>query len=404
MTTKTELRSLITSGENSEIEFKRDDLRPHELARELVAFANTYGGKVLLGVDDDGTVSGLTKPDVRDWVTTLCRVNMRPGIDPNIEILHDVENGKSVAIIEVCESADVQSVWRNNKDEYLIRIGSQVRNPSREELSRLFQRRRMIYGEKVIVPDTSIDDLDHRRLMDYYWRVRGQEMPSFNEIEEWTRALRSINVWRDGEITTAGILLFGKTPNMFLQQAGIQATMLAGSEKDYNIVEQTRLRGPMVPLMNESGELIDLGLVEQAQYFVRRNTSTGQILVDGLRREENPAYPEDVIRETIVNALIHRDYFITQADIMLNIYSNRVEIVSPGRLPNGVDMLTIRTGHRSRRNQDLTQIMSDYGYVESLGMGVPRKIIKGMLFHNGIEPEFVETDRDFIVKLYREQH
>lgn len=400
MTTTTDLRSLISNGENSKVEFKRDDLAPHELAKVIVAFANSYGGKILLGVEDDGSISGLTRQDVDEWVTKLCRVNIRPGIEPGIEILNDVEDGKSVVVVCVERDFDVQSVWRDNKDHYYIRVRAQVRQPSKEELSRLFQRKKMIYGDKVVVPGTTVDDLDQRRLQDYYWRVRGQEMPPFNQTEEWSGALRSINVWREGELTTAGILLFGKLPNMYLPQAGIQATKLAGDEDDYNIVEQARLRGPMVPLMNESGEHVDLGLVEQARDFVTRNTSTGQILVDGLRREENPTYPKEVIREIVVNALIHRDYFISHADIMLNIYSNRLEVVSPGLLPNGVDTSTIRKGHRSRRNPDLAQIMSDYGYVELLGMGVPRKIIKGMLKHNGTEPEFIETERDFIVRLY----
>lgn len=401
MSTIEQLRSIIAGGENSEVEFKRDVLSPNDLARVLVAFANTDGGKVFLGVEDEGKIGGLVRIGIRDWVTTICRENIRPSIKPEVEIIENFEDGKSVAVVSVSQSKDVQSVWRNGKDEYYIRVGAQVRYPSKEELAGLFQRRKMVHGEKVVVPDTSMTDLDYRRLQDYFRRIKGLEVPPFEEAEVWSRSLQNIGVLTNNEATTAGLLLFGTLPNQHLPQAGIQATKLSGDEMDYDIVEQSRLRGPMVPLMGENGEVIEAGLVEQALKFVERHTASAQVLVDGLRREKRPTYPEHAVRESIVNALIHRDYLIIHTDIMLNIYSNRIEIVSPGRLPNGINTKNIRSGERYHRNEILAEIMGYYGYVESMGMGVPYKIIRGMLEHNGTEPDFVEKERVFAVILYK---
>ena len=120
---------------------------------------------------------------------------------------------------------------------------------------------------------------------------------------------------------------------------------------------------------------------------------------EGGRRVERLVYPPDALREGIVNALIHRDYLLTSTDIELAVYSDRLEIVSPGRLPNGITPDRMRAGTRAARNQILKDIMRDYRYLEHMGMGIPRKIVKGMREHNGTEPDLVELDERFAVRL-----
>ena len=97
---------------------------------------------------------------------------------------------------------------------------------------------------------------------------------------------------------------------------------------------------------------------------------------------------------------VHRDYLLTSTDIQLAIYSDRLEIVSPGRLPNGITPARMRAGTRAARNQILKDVMRDYRYLEHMGMGVPRKIIKGMKEHNGSETDLIEEDERFIVRLF----
>ena len=152
------------------------------------------------------------------------------------------------------------------------------------------------------------------------------------------------------------------------------------------------------PLLSEDGDIVENGLVEQALDFVQRNTRR-VVEVKGGRRVERPVYPRDALREGIVNALIHRDCLLTGTDVELTIYSNRLEIVSPGRLPNGITPARMRFGTRAARNQLLQDVMRDYRYLEHMGMGIPRKIVRGMREHNGTEPGLVELDERFIVRL-----
>ena len=203
--------------------------------------------------------------------------------------------------------------------------------------------------------------------------------------------------------TVAGLLLFGRNPNRFLPHAGMDAVAYPGLEKDYAAKERSPLRGPIIPLFNEQGEVVENGLVEQAIDFVRRNTTVEARLDEkGRRRERRMDYPLEVIRETVVNAVAHRDYSLSATDIELSLYENRLEVISPGRLMNGITPARMRTGCRAARNQLIKDVMRDYGYMEHMGMGVPRKIIRGMLDHNGTEPEFIEDGERFIVRLWKE--
>lgn len=132
---------------------------------------------------------------------------------------------------------------------------------------------------------------------------------------------------------------------------------------------------------------------------MQRNTRVA-VEAQGGRRVERPVYPPDALREGIVNALIHRDYLLTSTDIELAVYSDRLEIVSPGRLPNGITPDRVRAGTRAARNQILKDMMRDYRYLEHMGMGIPRKIVKGMREHNGTEPDLLERDERFVVRLF----
>lgn len=398
MTTRTELLEIIRNGENSGVEFKRDVIENHALAKELVAFSNFAGGVVLLGVEDDGSISGLTRENPEEWVMTACRDKIRPGIIPFFEIVRGVEEEKDVAIVRVTRGFDVHSLWHNNRNTYFIRVGTQSREPSPEELGRLFQQRGSFRAELRPVSGATLADLDRRRLKDYFVRVRQQDVPADDDEAGWRTLLLNSEIMTEEGVTVGGILLFAATPNHFLPYAGIDAAAFPGAVKDYAARERIAIRGPMTPLLNSEGTVVDNGVVEQALEFIRRNTPVAAVLENG-RRIDKPAYPPDVLREGIVNALIHRDYLCTSTDIELSIYSDRLEIVSPGRLPNGITPDRMRTGCRASRNQLLKDVMRDYRYLEHMGMGVPQKIIKGMRAHNGTEPALIEDGEQFILRL-----
>ena len=398
MTTRTELLEIIANGENSGVEFKRDDLRTQDLAKELVAFSNLQGGMVLLGVEDAGTITGLTRDGLEEWVMNVCRDKIRPAIVPFFEVVRGVKDGNDVAIVRVTRGYDVHALWHNNTNRYLVRVGTQSREASQEELARLFQQRGTVRAELRPVSGASLAHLDLRRLRNYFGDIRQQDVPADEDDEAWQSLLINTEVMADEGVTVGGMLMFGKTPNRFLPHAGIDAVAYPGTEQDYDAQERSALRGPMVPLLSEAGDIVENGLVEQALDFVQRNT---RVIVEtqGGRRIESPAYPHDALREGLVNALIHRDYLLTSTDVELAVYSDRLEIVSPGRLPNGITPDRMRLGTRAARNQLLKDVMRDYRYLEHMGMGIPRKIVRGMKEHNGTEPDLVELDERFIVRL-----
>ena len=399
MLNRAELLEILQHGENSGVEFKRDAVANHDLAKELVAFCNLAGGIVVLGVEDDGSVGGVTRPALEDWVMTTCRDKIRPAIIPFFEIIHDLEPGKDVAVVQVSRGYDVHSLWHNNGTRYYIRVGSQSREATPEELRRLFQQRGTIRAELQPVSGATLDDLDARRLRNYFGQIRQQALPQEGDEGAWTTLLFNTEFMSEDGITVGGMLLFGKNPNRFLPHAGFDAVAYPGVEKDYATVERSALRGPMAPLLAQDGAIVENGLVEQAIHFVRRNTPTESILKDG-RRIDRTTYPPDALREAIVNALIHRDYLLWSTDIELSVYRDRLEIISPGRLPNGITPERMRTGCRAARNQLIKDTMRDYGYLEHMGMGIPRKIILGMKAHNGTEPELVEDSESFTIRLH----
>ncbi len=453
--TKTDLYELIVRGENSSVEFKRDDVDNRALAKELVAFANLYGGRVLLGVDDDGSIRGLSRRDpsarnddddiarrtyrgLEEWVAQACRDKIRPEIVPRFEIVPDVAPGRDVAVVQVDRGWTVHHLWHGQHRTYYVRVGSLNREASPEELARLFQQRGVVRPEHRPVSGTSIADLDRRRLADYFERVREQEAPGANPSDAWRRETET---WTKGQdearwrflaedrerewraeqeaawesllvnteflhedaphpATIAGLVLFGRSPSRFLPQSKIDAVAHPGTEKDYEARERRTLRGPIVPLKGVDGSLLEPGLVEQAVEFVRRNVETVR-LRDGVRREERWDYPAEAVREAVVNAIVHRDYLLSGADVELGLYADRLEVVSPGRLANGITPDRMRAGCRSARNELLKDVMRDYGYLEHMGMGVPRKIVRGMREHNGTEPDLVEENERFTVRLWK---
>lgn len=399
MTTRTELLEIINNGENSGVEFKRDTLQNHDLAKELVAFTNLVGGMVLLGVGDDGSLFGVTRANLEEWVMTTCRDKIRPAIIPFYEVIREVEPGKDVAVVRVTRGYDVHSLWHNNGNRYYIRVGTQSREATQDELRRLFQQRGAIRAELRPVSGATLGDLDPRRRRDYFERVREQAVPADDEEAGWRTLLVNTEIMSEEGVSVGGMLLFGTTPNRFLPHAGIDAAAFPGTEKDYAVLERRALRGPMTPLLDASGAIVENGVVEQALEFVCRN-ARGTTELERGRRVERPAYPPEVLREGIVNALIHRDYLLSSTDVELSIYTDRLEIISPGRLPSGITPDRMRAGTRAYRNQLLKEVMHDYGYLEHMGMGIPRKIIAGMQRHNDTVPELIEDEERFILRLW----
>ena len=401
--TRDELQQLIREGGASGLEFKRDEVTNFDLARAVTAFLNHTGGTVLLGVDDDGRVVGTTRPRLEEWVGELCLSKIDPPVIPTLSWVRDAEPGADVLAVQVSVGPDKPYACVHcNRRTYFIRVGSTVREASSEELERMYQSvGRLNYGVKP-VPGADIDELDRRRLRDYLTRVLSGTAPDDEDVSEWETLLRNLEFATEspeGTVATVdGMLLFGTRPRRFLPQSGIRAICYPTLEPDYATRAGRDLHGAITPLVGIDGYLLDPSLVDKAWDFVRLNT-TPTAHLDGMRRIDRWPFPEHVVRECIANGLAHRDYSIRGTDITLSVFPDRLEIESPGSLPNTVTVERMLAGVRYARDQTLMNVMRDYGYVDARGMGIRNKVVPGMFAHNGTEPEFVAEEHRLTVRL-----
>jgi ATP-dependent DNA helicase RecG len=406
---RTELTELIQNGENSGVEFKRDDILPEKLAKEIAALLNLEGGHILLGVEMDRTVSGLSREPEKaeEWVMEVARVHLRPGAIPYWETIEWSE-GKIVGIVSLPADAPDKpyKAKRGSAWVTLIRVGTTTRDATDEEEIRLYQQSGRLQYDRKPVPGSLFTEFDRRRLINYFRDVRRQACPDKGNEEGWIRLLANTELMaedRGRPIPSAGgMLLFGVRPNKYLPQAGITAVAYPGTNKDYEAKERAVLSGPVVALLSEVEDVVETGIIERALDFVRRNTKVEAWLDEGGRRQERWDYPLEAVREAVVNAIAHRDYTITVTDIELSIYADRLEVISPGRLPNTVTVEKMRAGYRASRNELIKEVLRDYRYIEATGLGVPRKIVQGMLDHNGTEPDLIEEEDRFLVRLWKE--
>ncbi|MBV5275183.1 MAG: hypothetical protein JZU52_16590 [Lamprocystis purpurea] len=303
----------------------------------------------------------------------------------------------------------------------LIRNGE---NSDDEEARLYMQSGRLQYDRKPI-PGADFEALDQRRLINYFRDVRQQDYPEPKDRDGWLRLLINTELMVEdrGRVipSVGGLLLFGAQPKRYLPQSGITAVAYNSTDRDYDTKAGPRtLRGPIVSLFPATtdaagaGHLrmprdfsaadgaVETGLIAEALDFVRRNTDVCAWIDPGGTRRERWDYPLDAVREALVNAVAHRDYSITVIDIELALYADRLEVISPGRLPNTVTIDKMRAGYRASRNELIKEILRDYRLIEATGLGVPRKIIRGMREHNGTEADLIEDGERFIVRLWKD--
>jgi ATP-dependent DNA helicase RecG len=406
--TRTELVELIRNGENSGVEFTRDNQHPDSVAKEIAALLNLEGGHVLLGVEDDETVSGLIRErnEAEQWVMNLCRNNLQPPVIPYWETI-PWDEGLWVGVIRLPSDSPDKPYKARRGQAWVtfVRVGSTSREATRDEEARLYQASHLMRYDIKPVLDTGLDDLDMNRVENYFKEILRREIPDRDNTVEWRRLLLNTDILTEAAgmtvATLAGLMLFGKNPNRRLPQSGITATAFPGERKDYDTSDEELIRGPLVSLLSKRGRVVEKGVIDRAIDFVARNMGTTAWL-EGGRRRRKKALPLDAVREAIVNAVAHRDYTISGTDIELSLYRDRLEIISPGRLPNGVTIEKMREGFRAARNELLKEVLRDYGYVEHRGMGVRNRIIGSMREHNGTEPDLIEDESRFTVRLWKE--
>lgn len=202
---KSELLEIIANGKNSGVEFKRDDISPEKIAGECVAFANLKGGMVLLGVEDDGTITGIKRKNCEECVMDSVFGNcIHPRIIPFYEEVV-IDEKRKIGIIRISTGTAKPYVLRHKKREDIyIRIGSTSQLASREQQLRLLQDGGLLPVEMLPVSGTSVEDFDLGRFGDYLERVVEDNMVP-NSLQAWTERLRSLDlpgitdIWMTGE-------------------------------------------------------------------------------------------------------------------------------------------------------------------------------------------------------------
>lgn len=405
-----ELHELLQNGESSGVEFKRDDIHPDSLAKEIAALANLEGGRIILGVEDNGSISGLTRTPKKaeEWVINICRDHLQPPLIPYWETVK-LDKAWRVGVISIPEDCPDKPYKAKRGSAWVtfMRVGSTSREATRDEEARLYQASGLVRYDIRPVPGTTLQSLDRDRLQNYFQTVLQQDCPPLDDDAAWEQVLLNTDILVPNQgrpiPTIGGLLLFGENPNRALPQAGITATAYPGQEKEYATVDEEIIRGPLVSRLTRQGRIADPGVIDRAVHFVTRNMGTTAWLEMG-RRRRRKTYPPEAVREAIVNAVTHRDYTITVTDIELSLYSDRLEVISPGRLPNTVTVEKMKQGYRAARNELMKEILRDYGYVEHRGMGVRTRIIAGMQAHNGTQPDLIEEESRFLVRLWKDKH
>jgi predicted HTH transcriptional regulator len=326
------------------VEFKLDTVRPEQLAKEVVALANLKGGHILLGVADDKSIAGITRGNLSEWLAdTVFTRYVHPVILPYYEEVH-LDDGKVVAIITIGqEVSKPYVVWANDRETAYVRIGSISRQATREQLLMLGSASGFIHAEVMPVHRTSFDDLDRSRLENYLNDILND--PDTPETRDaWIARLQALGLMTEGPVgaavcTIAGLVLFGIRPRQALKQSGLHLMFFNALDKIYQAQLDKILDAPLVGRfqVGKTGKiLIDGGLIEKAldamEPFVTREADT----IDAhFRRDKHWLYPFEALRELLINALAHRDW-TRFVDVEMVGYADRLEITSPGALPNAM--------------------------------------------------------------------
>jgi ATP-dependent DNA helicase RecG len=394
------INSLIKEGENSRVEFKSAAVSNEDLAIVMISFLNGQGGVILLGVEDDGTISGI-EDSLDKKMNALNQIAQNRVKPPVIPIL-DTFTIADKSIISISLEKGIQKPYyliKNEKTLFYIRVGTTCRLASPEQIAILYASHPSVHYDVSPIPTLLVNYLDERRIRHYFLEIKqlSDKYYQDNLYKLYVNARLAIKLTDNLVATLAGGLLFGAEPSRFIPSAGIRCAAFASKNKDYLMLDKKFIDVAILPY-EYNGVIVEDGIIEQAIKFVEANTKK-RTMMQGIKRIDQAEYPLETLREVITNALIHRDYSLYGGQIQLLIFSDRLEVRSPGKLPNTLTIDMIKEGASYTRNPVLMKFAENYGYVEHLGMGIPEKIIKPILKLGYPAPEFIDNGYEFSVIL-----
>jgi len=357
----TELLEIISRGEDSKHQFKKNVKNAISLAQEIVAFSNSGGGKIFIGVNDTGEITGLSFADMNrlnGLVSNAASQNVRPPINPKTENIALSEG--LVMVITVFDG--ISKPYMDNQGAMWVKSGADKRKvTSREEMQRMFQSVGLIHGDEIPANGMTVADLDLLYFKNFFEREYGEKLD--NQNISLPNILKNMNLVKNSILNISGALLFAKNPQVRLPIFIVKAV----SYPD-NIIDGSEY----LDSQDITGKLADV--FQKSLGFVMGNLKH----IQGDRNINTPGeseIPRETLEELLVNALIHRDYFIS-APIRIFLFRNRVEIISPGYLPNNLTIENIKSGNSNIRNPILASYATKILPYRGLGTGIRRALQK----------------------------
>ncbi len=380
MQSMVDLAAVLAQPEGKTLEFKRDLSSPDRVLRSVVAFANTAGGTLVLGVEDKTRrVVGTGDPlALEERVTSLVSDSIEPMLMPDIEVLP--WRRTNVVVVRVPPSPVRPHFLRRLGPQkgMFIRVGSTNRQADAAMAEELRRHARNEAFDERTMPELDSEAIDFRAAAE-----------SFAERRRLTRGdletLRVLERYHGRLVpTTGGVLLFGKERNRYFPDAWIQAGLFGGADRT-RILDVMEIRSHLPQA------------VEEAVVFIQRSTAR-EVVIQGVRRTERWTYPMIAVREAVVNAVVHTDYSQRGAPIRISVFSNRLEVENPGLLPFGLTVEDIRRGISKLRNRVIGRVFHALGLIEQWGSGIQRMM--AACEQAGLDPpQMEEVGTHFLVTL-----
>jgi len=369
--TQTELEIILQEGESYKVEFKENVDKG--LVEEVCAFANASGGRVFIGVDDNSKITGT---DISNAARSRIQDTLRQ-IQPDLTVKLDVFN--NIIILSVPEGKE--KPYSCSKG-FFLRVGPNSQKLGRNEIIAFIQSEGRIRFDELVKSEATVPDSLDRKVFNKYLSLSGisNVLPPEDMLLNLDCCVKT-----EGKtyLTNAGVLFFSNEPMKYIPQAQVICALYKGAEK-ITVLDRKDLIGDLVTIIDE------------AILFLKKHLNL-RYEIKEIRRKEILEIPEIAIREAVVNAVCHRDYFEKGANVMVEIFDDRVEISNPGSLPHGMTLEDF--GKRSMtRNPTIASLLHRIHYIEKMGTGINR--MKEACKEAGIpEPEFKITG--FFTILFR---
>lgn len=357
----TDILEEIQLGEDSGRQFKVNVNNADQVAAEMVAFLNSSGGRMLIGVADDGSIVGLDPPNVRrvnQLLTNTATHNVRPPATINTRNIGI--DGKIIIVVEV--PAGLNKPYCDNEGRFWVKSGADKRKvTSPEELQRLFQAASKLFADERQVPETTLDDLDLSAFSNFYQKKTGSSLATADIPTG--RLLEALGFMKKGALTLAGLLLAGKNVARHAPLFNITAASFPGTTVSSDLfLDKAEFTGRLPEQFTGA-----MGFLDRNLRHIQANPETG------FNQPGVWEIPRDAVQEVLVNALVHRDYLVN-ASIKLFLFDDRLEVHSPGTLPNSLTVESVRLGVSVPRNSVLLSHAQYLLPYSGLGSGLPRTL------------------------------